>query len=265
MSQGVNEVRQRLRASEPTFGTFLMEFATPGVAHLASASGADFVFWDLQHTGWSVDRLSAGLASARTLPIAPGVRVPGPDPQVIGQALDLGARLIMVPAVADAQTARDIVAATRYPVPPWSGSRAVTFAFAWDGYDPPTDAEAALRAVNDDVVVFVQIETAEGLRNVDEIAAVEGVDVLWVGDNDLAASLGVPGQFDAPVYQAAIDEVAAAAARAGKVAGFTTADLSAGRELLDRGYSALAFGNDIKVFRDALRTGVEGLRAAART
>lgn len=255
-----NIVRRLLDEGARPVGTFLMEFVSPGIAQLAAAAGSDFIFWDLQHTGWGPRDIAAGIASTQSLDIVPGVRVPGPQPELIGQALDLGAKMIMVPAVATAEQARAIVDATRYPIGDRPGHRAVTFSFAWDGYQPAHDAAAALQHANDDVVVFVQIETAEGVGNVDEIAAVPGIDVLWVGDNDLAASLGVPGDFTAQKYQTALDAVVEAARSHGKAAGFTTASVEAGQALLRRGYRVLAFGNDIKVFRDALRDGVAGLR-----
>ncbi|WP_205787320.1 HpcH/HpaI aldolase family protein [Specibacter cremeus] len=229
---------------------------------MAAAGGARFIFWDLQHTGWPLEKIAAGMANTRGLDIVPGVRVPAPEPWLIGAALDLGAKLIMVPAVDDAETARAIVDAARYPL---AGHRAVTFNFVADRYTPPQDAAAALQAANDEVVVFVQIETAEGLANVDDIATVDGIDVLWVGDNDLAASLGVPGDFDNPIYLDALERVAQAAAKAGKYAGFTTASDVVAAEMLDRGYHILAFGNDIKIFQAAVASGITGFTRALET
>lgn len=253
-----NPVRDAIDSGRAVFGTFIMEFATPGVAPMADSSGAEFIFWDLQHTGWSLRDVSVGLASTRGLDIVPGVRVPSAEPSKIGAALDLGAQLIMVPAVEDAATARQIVDAARYPVSgERSGHRAVTFNFASDGYRPPADVAAALREANDEVVIFVQIETATGLENVDEIAAVDGIDVLWVGDNDLAASIGTPGDFTSEPYVNALDRVAAAAKEANKYAGFTTTSAEVASAMLDRGYQILAYGNDIKVFQGAVRAGID--------
>ncbi|MDV3129691.1 aldolase/citrate lyase family protein [Mycobacterium sp. 21AC1] len=260
-----NPVRTGLKDGTAVFGTFLMEFATPGVARLADSAGSQFVFWDLQHTGWSTAEVAPGIAAVHGRAIAAGVRVPQAVPWLIGQALDAGASLIMVPAVESPETAAEIVRATRYPTATTpDGIRPVTFNFGWDDFRPPTDAAAELEAANDDVVVFVQIETARGLDRVEQIAAVDGIDVLWVGDNDLAASLGVAGDFAHPVYLAALDRVAAAAATAGKAAGFTTADPAVAEDMLNRGYRVLAFGNDVKVFQAALRGGIDAFRALAR-
>lgn len=259
----LNCVRRALDSSSPSVGTFLMELNTPGIGLLAAHADADFVFWDLQHTGWSFRDIAEGMASLRGHRTVAGVRVGEPSWSAIGTALDLGAEMIMVPAVPSAAAAREIVAATRYAVSPNPGNRAVTFSVAWDGYSKPDDPVGALRNCNDNVVVFAQIETAEGVRNASEIAEVEGIDVLWVGDGDLATSLGVPGDFEAHVYQDALRQVAVAAHNAGKAAGFTTTSASVMAELRELGFSVFAFGNDIKVFSAALSQGIEEFRGVA--
>lgn len=255
-----NGVRTALAGDDTSFGTFVMEFATPGVGALAASAGCDFVFFDLQHTGWSLKDITPPLWSCRSAGIPAGVRVPGAVPWLIGAALDLGADLIMVPAVSDEKTARAIVSAVRYPP---DGERAVTFNFASDQYRPPANAGGELSRRNADAVVFAQIETTEGLENLDAIAAVDGIDVLWVGDNDLAASLGVPGQFDSPQYTEALKRVALAARTAGKAAGFTTSSVGVGTDMLRLGYRVLAYGNDIKVLQAALAEGLSSFRASA--
>ncbi|WP_191089730.1 HpcH/HpaI aldolase family protein [Nesterenkonia ebinurensis] len=233
-----------------------MEFNTPGAGLLAHHAGADFVFWDLQHTGWTFTEIAMGVGSLRGRDTVAGVRVPAANPADIGRALDLGAEMIMVPAVRDATQARDVVQASRYPVEPIPGTRAVTFSVAWDAYSKPDDVQKALSDANRRIRIFAQIETLEGLENVHNIAQVDGIDVLWVGDGDLAASLGVPGDFEASAYKNALRSVASAARDAGKLAGFTTADPRTARDLYKIGFRIFAFGNDIKIFSEAMSNGV---------
>jgi 2-dehydro-3-deoxyglucarate aldolase/4-hydroxy-2-oxoheptanedioate aldolase len=116
-----------------------------------------------------------------------------------------------------------------------------------------------MRQANQTTVVIVQIETASGLRNVDEIAAVPGVDVLWVGHNDLTASLGIPGEFSHPDYQAALDAVVAAGNRHGKACGFNAGTAEWAVEMADRGFRAIAY-SDIRLFSHALAHNVQALR-----
>jgi len=258
---GPNAVLSALERGQTVLGTFIMEFRTPGIGALSASAGADFVFFDMQHTGWSVGDLAPSLWGCAAAGVPAGIRVPAAVPWMIGAALDCGAELIMVPAVESASHARAIVAATRYPP---LGERAVTFNVASDAYQPPADARVELESRNTEVAVFAQIETRAGLENVEEIAATDGIDVLWVGDNDLAASLGVAGEFGHPDYLAALDRVASAARAAGKTAGFTTASTAAAEQMLTRGYRALCCGNDIKVFQNALTAGITGFRESAR-
>jgi 2-keto-3-deoxy-L-rhamnonate aldolase RhmA len=247
---GIASLRDALGHPEPVIGTFVMEFGSHGIAAIAAVAGSRFIFFDMQHTGWSLERVGELLSSCRGLPIAAGIRVPASVPWMIGAALDLGATMIMVPAVRSAAEAERIVTATRYPP---AGERAITRNFAHDGYSPDGPAAAALRAADHRVVIFAQIETADGLAAAREIAAVPGIDVLWVGDNDLAAALGVPGDFGSPEFQLALDQVAEAAARSGKSAGFTTDRADVAVSLIRRGYHVIALGNDIKLYANELR------------
>jgi 2-dehydro-3-deoxyglucarate aldolase/4-hydroxy-2-oxoheptanedioate aldolase len=250
-------IRAAVNGGAPVVGTFVMEFATPGVGALAAAAGAEFVFFDQQHTGWSLGALAPSLWGCQAAGIPAGIRVPAAVPWMIGAALDAGAATIMVPAVDDADTARAIVRAVRYPP---AGDRALTFGVASDRFRPPSDPSAEMRRRDAETPVFVQIETVAGLSNVDEIAAVDGIDVLWVGDNDLAAALGIPGEFGHERYLAALDKVAQAAQAAQIAAGFTTADPAGANDMLRRGYRILCCGNDIKVFQQALKSGIDEFR-----
>src|SRR5215813_5720491 len=122
----------------------------------------------------------------------------------------------MVPMVESAAQARDVVSWAKYPP---DGVRGAAFGVAHDNYSA-VDNVAYMTRVNREIPLLAQIETVAGLAAVDEIAAVDGIDVLWVGHYDLTNSMGIPGQFDHPDYLAALDTVAGAAKAHGKAAGF---------------------------------------------
>ncbi|MFT4285573.1 MAG: aldolase/citrate lyase family protein, partial [Protaetiibacter sp.] len=218
---------------------------------------ADFVFLDQQHTGWSLGELRTAIWGCHAADIPLGIRVPAADPWMIGAALDTGAHLLMVPAVSSSEEAARIVDAVRYPP---SGHRALATGFASDRFRPPAELAAELRRRDTDTVVIAQIEDREGLENAAEIAAVDGIDVLWVGDGDLSTSLGIPGRLADPEFVAALDAVASAAARAGKSAGITTADPAFAAECWGRGFDVICCGNDIKLLSRALSDGIAGFR-----
>jgi 2-keto-3-deoxy-L-rhamnonate aldolase RhmA len=131
--------------------------------------------------------------------------------------------------------------------------------FYRDDWDPD-GVPATLQRANEETLVLVQIETAAGLERVEEIAAVDGVDVLWIGHFDLTASLGVPGDFESDAYRDALDRVLAVAEANGKPAGMVCGSVEEGRALLGRGFRCLAYAFDLWLYQEALRAGIAGLR-----
>ena len=121
-------------------------------------------------------------------------------------------------------------------------------------------AERSGASLSGKTLIIVQIETRRGLDNVEEIADMDGVDVLWIGQTDLTCSLGIPGQFDHPDFEAAIDRVLSACRNAGKVAGFMPLSLEEARRFRDRGFRMLAYSGDLWIYQQALRTALEALQ-----
>ena len=254
-----NPVKQKIQAGGTSIGTFVFEFNTTGVGRLAAGAGAEFVVFDLEHTGWSIDTLRMLFATTRPTGAVPLVRVPATEYHFIARVLDVGALGVMVPMVESADQARRLAASAKYPP---TGRRGAAFGVAHDDY-AAGDLVAKMSAANDATLLIAQIETAAGVRAVDEIAAVDGVDVLWIGHFDLTNSLGIPGQFDHPAFQEAVDRVLAACRRHGKVAGMMAGDVTAGTALLDAGFRILAYGGDLWLYQAALRHGVAALRQHA--
>ena len=170
----------------------MLEFATTGIGRIAAEAGAEFAVFDMEHTGWSMETIRLLMATSRAADIVPLVRVPTAQYHFIARVLDVGAMGVVVPMVADADQARLIVESAKYPP---EGRRGCAFGVAHDDYRGG-DLAAKMSHANAEVMIIAQIETAQGLRDVDRIAAVEGVDALLIGQYDLTTSLGIPGQFD---------------------------------------------------------------------
>ncbi len=251
-----NPVKQMLKEGRPAFGTMIFEFFTPGIAGIVKAAGADFIFYDMEHSGIGIEVIKTQLAACRGLGLVPLVRVPALQAHYITRCLDMGAMGIMVPMVESADQVRAIVDATRYPP---RGHRGAAFGVAHDDYEAGSVAEK-MAVANERTMVIPLVETAEGVRNVDEIAAVDGVDVVWLGHFDLTNSMGIPEQFDHPDYLAAVDRIVAAAKRHGKAAGMMAGNETWGRDYLDKGFTAIAYGLDLTIFQAALKTGIAALR-----
>jgi 2-keto-3-deoxy-L-rhamnonate aldolase RhmA len=251
-----NPVKQKVQAGGTSIGTFVFEFSTTGVGRIAAQAGAEFVVFDMEHTGWSVETVRMLVATTRPTGMVPLVRVPATEYHFIARVLDMGARGVMVPMVESAAQAAAIVAAAKYPP---DGRRGTAFGVAHDDY-AGGDIVAKMADANAATLVIAQIETAAGVRNVDEIAAVAGVDVLWIGHFDLTTSMGIPGRFDHPDFRSALDRVLDACRRHGKVPGFMAGDVAGGKALLEQGFRMIAYGGDLWLYQQALREGIAALR-----
>ena len=175
-----NPVKQALAAGEPAFGTMIFEFFTPGIGQIVKAAGADFILFDMEHSG--ID-YRAGATKEK------------------------------------------------------------------------------LAAANERTLVIALVETADGIHNVDEIAAVDGIDVVWLGHFDLTNFMGIPAEFRHPDYLAAVDRLVEAAKRHGKAAGMMAGDQDWGRDYMAKGFRAIAYGLDLSLFQRTLSEGLAALRS----
>lgn len=255
-----NSMKWALARGDLQVGTAFFEFCTPGAPRIAAAAGAQFVFLDTEHTGWSMDIVRVLVTASLTAGIVPLVRPAGSVYHLISQPLDVGAMGLILPMVESREEAERIVRSAKYPP---EGSRGTAFGIAHDEY-VAGDVDLKMAQANREVLLAAQIETAAGLEHAEEIAAVPGIDVLWVGQFDLTSSLGVPGQFDNPTYLNALDRVAEAARTHGKSSGFmVTSDRDAAL-VLSKGYTALAYSGDLWIYQQALEAGIAGVREVAQ-
>ena len=252
-----NPVKQRLAAGGNAFGSMIFEFLTPGMPRLLKNAGAEYAMYCMEHTGASYETLKPQIALCRALGVAPLVRVPGTEYDFIARALDCGALGVMVPLVDTAAQAEFIVSCTRYP--PAGGRRGAAFGFAHDDFEGG-DVVAKMKMIHARTLVIAMIETKAGLENVDAIAAVPGVDVLWLGHFDLSNFLGIPGDFANPVFQDAIRRIIGAAKKHGKAAGYMAASAALGKEYLGHGFRMIATGTDQGMLQEATRAMLEGMK-----
>lgn len=251
-----NPVKAALAAGKRAYGAMVFEFFSPGLPQICTNAGAEFVMYDMEHTGLSFESLKLQCALCRGLDVVPMARVPRGEYHFIARALDVGALGVMVPMVGTAAEAQHIVACTRYPP---AGRRGAAFGFAHDDYQGG-DVAAKIAAIHERTLVIPQIETAEGLANVEAIAAVPGVDALWLGHFDLTNFMGIPGGFRHPDYLAAVKRIVAACDAHGKAAAFLAADDAWAREYVSYGFRLFAYGLDQALLQNALRHGLEVLR-----
>lgn len=193
---------RQMTASGTALGTFVIESPVPATLHALALAGFDFVVLDMEHSAVDFSRLELLLAAAQASGLATLVRPWGEDSGLIGKVLDMGASGIMVPHVDSPGRARAVVAQSRYAP---HGSRGVCPLTKYDSLAEP------LRSLGDSAYVVAQIEGREAIERIGEIAAVPGLDAVFVGPYDLAMSLGVP-PGSPPVFAAA-EELAQAVPR----------------------------------------------------
>ena len=241
--------RQALLQRRVTIGTWL-QINNPTAAEVLANAGYEWIAIDIEHTDIDIVSLTALLRGMYGRGAAPIARVSTNDVIEIRRALDVGAAGVLVPFVSTADQARRAVAAARYPP---SGVRGFSFCRAnnWG-----TDFSSEAQSANDNVAVVIMIESKEGVENIEDIAAVDGLDAVFIGPYDLSGSYGIPGQIQAPVVRDACHRVIEACRRANKAVGLLVVRPTpeAVRQALEDGFTLICVGIDT-VFLD------EGARA----
>jgi 2-keto-3-deoxy-L-rhamnonate aldolase RhmA len=210
-----NPVKELLKAGKVALGMNVRLARSGDIARIAKTCGHDFIFIDAQHSLYSVETIGHIAQAALGCGISPLVRVRSvddPDTQVL---LDNGVTGIVFPDVSTAAEARRAVSRARFPP---VGKRSAAGAYTILDYRAVPMGQL-VAALDDNALVVCMIETREGLENVEEIAAVEGIDVIHVGSNDLLTGLGMPGAFGSPEHIAALDRVIAVTKAHGKIPG----------------------------------------------
>lgn len=236
-----NLVKERLAAGERLFGCWLT-LASPLVAEALACAGFDFLVVDGEHSpADSMDTVALlqAIAAGGSQPI---VRVTDNTTWLAKRALDAGSPTLLFPMVASADEARRAVAAMRYPQQGNGGERGVAGIVRAARFGLAPDY---VQTANEAACTIVQIESAAGVEASDEIAAVDGVDALFVGPADLAASLGHLGDSRHADVQQAIDRVLAAAKRSRKAAGIFAGSAAEARDYAARGFTLVSLAADV--------------------
>ena len=246
-----NEFKKALHARQPQLGLW-MSLANPYTAEICATAGFDWLLIDGEHGPNDVRSMLAQLQAVAAYPGHAVVRAVSDDVALVKQLLDIGAQTLLIPMVESAAQARRMVAATRYAP---EGVRGVGSFIArvsrWG------EREDYLAYANEEVCLLVQVENRAGLDNLDDICAVDGVDGVFIGPADLAASLGHRGDAGHPEVLAAIEDALRRIVASGKAAGVLTTDQGLARHYLALGCTFVAVGMDVRL----LAAGARALRA----
>jgi 4-hydroxy-2-oxoheptanedioate aldolase len=253
-----NALKEKLARGEVASSMAVRLVAGNEIVTLAKTAGFDSIYVDLEHSSFSVEtagRISL-MALAEDLPCL--VRVPENSPHYISRVLDGGALGVIVPDVRKAEEARGAVEAAKYAP---SGKRGISAALPHFGFRS-FPAKEGFQALNAATMVIVQCESAEAVNNAESIAAVEGVDMVLIGTNDLLADCGIAGEFDHPYVREAYEKVIAACRAHGKHAGIggLTSRPKLMTEFVKLGARYISMGTDLGFLLDGARTRAQWVR-----
>ena len=238
---------------KPIIGTMIRMVRNPAIANIAKNAGLDMIMLDGEHGNYSLSQMADIFGVARSAGLAVFVRVPQLSRECVSGALDCGATGVMVPMVESVDQARDFVKWAKYPP---LGNRGFGSIGGHTDYAGVSNTSKFMAKANAETMTIAQIESVEGVAAVDEIAAVNGIDALLVGPNDLSISLGCPGDFTCEEETKAIEKIAQAAAKNNKIFG-----MHAGVELLEKWipYGMTLIMNNLEV--NLLTTGMAEIKS----
>lgn len=234
----MNALKKRLMNDEPCLG-LLVSMPSPHLVRVLARAGLDWLFLDMEHGPISIESAHAMIAATAGTDCTPIVRVPTTEPWVAKAALDAGAFGLVFPMVNNAAEAAASVRAIRYPPAGERGVGPLHASLRWGIEMPDYIARA-----NDELLNIVQIEHKDAVANIDEILAVDGLDVALIAPFDLSMSLGIPGQVDHPDQQAAIARAEEKIRESGLILGGLALSIEAANDMIARGYRLLLIGFD---------------------
>ena len=248
-----NTLKAALKRGEKQIGLWLT-LGSPTATEICARAGLDWLLIDMEHTVTHEAEVLQHLRAAVGGTAEPMVRIPWNDAVVVKRVLDIGVRSILVPYVQNAEEARRAVSATRYPphgIRGYSGmSRANDYA-RQKGY---------AAGASEEIFLAVQVESPEAIENAGEIAAIDGIDGVFVGPNDLAANMGFLGQPNHPEVRRKVAEVVGPIRAAGKAAGMLDFDVERAKAWFDLGFGFIGVGSDMSLLANSVNALVQSYR-----
>lgn len=256
-----NLLKEKLEHGEKPIGTFF-ELGSPSVVEALGRTGLDFVILDNEHGPFEAESTRDFIRAAENGGLCPLARVRESSRPAVLKLLDVGAQGLVIPDVHSVEQVKELISYAKY-APLGRRGFCPSRKDGW-GFD-----EAAAQSVagqmaywNQETLLIPQCETLGALEHIEEIAALDGVDGIFIGPFDLSISMGIPGQFDTPEFQAALRRILDACHAAGKFCIYFTVNAAAVAESFRQGFDALTYSLDASVLIQAYRDILSGIRAA---
>lgn len=237
------KLKNKVISRDKLRGAMIFEFFSPGIPIILKNAGCEFIIFDMEHGGLSLEQFKVLATISNSNNISPLIRIPEVSYNYVARALDLGAAGIMTPMVNSSEEAIKIVKSSKYPP---EGIRGAGFGFAHDNYNNQNPLTYIQKA-NNELINIIQIETKLALENVESIAEINGVDCLWVGHFDLTNFLGIPGNFTSPIYLDAIKRVVEAGKANSKSLGIMVNNNEELEMYSRMGFNMIAVGTEMNI------------------
>ncbi|MEH7248161.1 aldolase/citrate lyase family protein [Neobacillus niacini] len=237
----MNSFKEKIKNNQFVLGTMLSEISSPNIARMLKVGGFEYLIIDCEHGYFDYSQTAAiiGVANGIHLPVI--IRIPEIRRELITKYMDMGASGLLVPMTGTKEDIEIVVKYAKYmPI----GQRGVSTQRAHSEYNPPALADYFVEA-NNKTIIFAQIETCEGVSNIQDILSVEGVDAAIIGPNDMACDCGTPGDFNSPKMQENIDTVIAAAKAAGKPSGIISGNIPFLKECQEKGMTVFSCNSEV--------------------
>lgn len=239
----------------------MFEYGSPSVPRIMKAAGWDYILVDTEHSRFGVETVANLLHVSAAVGLPAVVRVPEIRRSFLSRPLDAGALGLMVPRVETRAQAEEIIQYTKYPP---MGDRGMALGIATTCYQM-VNGQSYIREANAELLVIMQIETQRGMENLGEILSVPGLDVAFLGPQDLATSMGLLGEANHPKMIKAIDAFLRGCRRHGVVSGMWVGSIEEGRSWIKRGARFMTYGADFAMVMERSRAVLEALRPRRRS
>ena len=248
-------MKDKISEKEVVRGMFLSEIAAPNLVRLMQAAGVDYVIVDCEHGYFDFSQVAAIAAVGNGIGFPVVVRVPHISRDCIQKYLDAGVDGILVPMLETEEQARELVCLSKYAP---SGARGISTMRPHSNYDPGKLTDY-MRKANERVMLFAQIETARGVRNIDKICAVNGLDGVLIGPNDLACDLGHAGDFNTPDMEEAIETVLRAADARGLPSGIIASNPAFLKKWEEKGMRLFSCDSELGLLKKGIQMMLKSL------
>jgi 2-keto-3-deoxy-L-rhamnonate aldolase RhmA len=254
-----NPVKRALYAGQVQVGTWVTTLRSPQLPQILRSAGFDFIYVDMEHSGFSIETVGDLCAAAVAHGLVPIVRPPARDPHLLARPLEVGAMGLLLPHVDTAEEAHRAVRAVKFPPLGERGFNILTVHSGFKASDPKEYA----RTFNQETLLIVQIESRRGADDLDAILSVEGIDGAVVGRGDLSSELGVFGETNHPEVLSRVEAMIEACRRRKKIPGLLVPDLKSATHWIDRGVRLVPYANEVSILLNAAAETVNQIRAYA--